>query len=73
MDRTTLPKTTQRCTKCKKKINIVTERVCKCNLKFCSNCIFQSQHNCSYDYYNEERKKQTNGLGGGAFSKIEKI
>lgn len=45
-----------RCFKCKKKIILGCEQLCKCSNTFCLNCLPSFEHNCSFDYKEEKKK-----------------
>ena len=47
---------TSRCFICLKK-NIICEFKCKCNNVFCNIHKYPEEHNCSYDYKNEGKRK----------------
>jgi hypothetical protein len=44
----------QKCTKCKKKKLFIDK--CKCDLKFCIDCLPYFIHNCMFDWKNEKNK-----------------
>jgi len=63
-----------RCYKCNKKIGL-TGIKCKCNLYFCSKHRYAEEHNCSYDYKDEGKKRLKRSLcvDVGNNKKIRKI
>jgi hypothetical protein len=46
-----------RCAQCNCKINITNSLECKCEKLFCMKHRYHTEHNCSYDYKTQERKK----------------
>ena len=61
-----------RCFNCTKKIKLVEviSNKCKCDNSFCSKCKYPNEHNCTYKYSKIELNKN---MGGGEFSKIDKL
>ena len=45
-----------KCTLCKKKIGLIIFE-CKCKNNYCMNHRFRENHNCSYDYTQEEQEE----------------
>lgn len=44
------------CTSCNKKLNLFALQ-CKCGHKFCNKHLAAESHNCTYDYYGQNKKK----------------
>ena len=44
-----------RCQQCNKKIGMLGIE-CKCKNVYCSGCRYAENHDCKFDYVNEERK-----------------
>lgn len=63
-----------RCTVCKKKLGLCPLK-CRCdeNKFYCSKHVFSSEHNCTYDYKAEQKKKLLENNPKVAFGKINKI
>ena len=55
---------------CKKKLGLVKIN-CKCTLYFCPK--HRTNHNCTYDYKNNNKKNQNLIEGNSNFKKIDKI
>ena len=49
-----------RCFHCKKTLSIVTERICKCENKFCAKHVHAESHVCTFDYKKPWREKLRN-------------
>lgn len=60
-----------KCNSCQKKIKGLMEFKCKCEKIVCQKCRLPENHNCQFDFKKERDNIQ--GLGGGQFSKVEKI
>lgn len=60
-----------RCAKCKKKI--IYEYKCPCEGSFCIKCRVPELHECTFDFYNEHKKRveKENPVVNG--EKIDKI
>jgi hypothetical protein len=63
----------KQCFFCKKKIKFIEQIECKCGEYFCNVHRHFQSHNCSFNYKEESKEKLTLGLGGGEFSKIDRI
>ena len=63
-----------RCSKdgCKRKLPL-TAFTCRCNLLFCEHHRPPEEHNCSYDYYNENKSKMEANLSSIVFTKKETL
>ena len=63
------------CDYCKKrKVNTMMAFDCKCNYKLlCNLCRIPEQHNCTYDYKMEERKKLEKANPLVIAAKMEKV
>ena len=63
-----------RCTVCKKKLGLCPLK-CRCdeNKFYCSKHVFSSNHNCTFDYKAEQKKKLLENNPKVAFGKINKI
>ncbi len=62
-----------RCEKCNKKLGVMIH-ICKCKKQFCISHLQAEEHNCTYDYKLEGRKKikQENDVGPLS-DKLERI
>jgi predicted nucleic acid binding AN1-type Zn finger protein len=58
---------------CKKKLKIIEEYSCKCNLFFCKKHRLFENHNCTYDHQKAQREKITKQNPSIASEKIQKI
>lgn len=66
-------KNRKRCFECRKKIGL-TAMECKCGFVFCNGCRYPDQHNCDFDFKAHDRDNLAkNVLGGGTFSKLQKV
>jgi len=62
------------CEYCKKKKVSLIPFNCKCDLKIlCVNCKFPEQHNCSFDFKKDWKKKLTKTMPIIINSKIDKL
>jgi hypothetical protein len=50
------PKTSLKCSQCKKKLNICNSITCKCNKLFCMEHRYYDKHDCPINYKEIERK-----------------
>jgi len=62
----------QRCSKeeCKRKLPL-TAYTCRCNLYFCDSHKSPEDHECSYNYFEENQKKMKENLSSIVFTKKE--
>jgi hypothetical protein len=58
------------CDKCKIKLSISAGIQCRCGGLYCSNHRYMDLHDCKFDIC---KMKDNIALGGGNFTKIEKI
>jgi len=66
-------KNRKRCFECRKKIGL-TAMECKCGFVFCNLHRFPDQHQCDFDFKTHDRNNLAkNVLGGGTFSKMQKV
>lgn len=62
----------QRCYHCNKKLKLMNFE-CRCKNRFCSNCKAAETHKCPIDYKKLGREELERNLGGGKFSKLDRI
>jgi hypothetical protein len=55
---------------CKKKLPLISFK-CKCDLHFCDIHRLSEEHNCSYNYYEENQKIMKNNLSSIVYTKKE--
>ena len=61
-----------KCHQCRKKLKILTF-ACKCGHTFCSKCRYPSDHQCTFDYVAENKKKLEKDNPKIEFNKLEVI
>ena len=63
---------TQRCAKeeCKRKLPL-TAYACKCNVLYCQTHNAPEEHNCSYNYFEENQKRMRTNLSSIIITKKE--
>ncbi len=62
-----------KCNKCKRKLTLITEWLCKCNNYYCSICRLPFDHECSIDYVTKNKKELEKVNIKVENSKIQKI
>ena len=68
----TKPKKKMKCFNCKKKLGLL-KFDCKCENKFCANCVQPEIHKCLFNYIEEGRKQLESKLIKVVNTKIEVI
>ena len=61
----------EKCFKCKKKVLMIEQ--CKCNNKYCLNCLPYFEHSCSFDYKEDKKKILTENNQKIEFAKVVEI
>ena len=62
----------QKCSNCKKKMGLMKYE-CKCSNMFCIKCLQPENHNCSYNFKLEGKKKLKNDMIVVSSNKVIKI
>ena len=65
-------KKSNRCDNCNKKVGLMGQK-CKCEGIFCLNCIYETQHNCTYNFSQAKREVLEESMGAVIKDKIQKI